>query len=643
MNQQKIRIGFINSTQEFLDCARAAAARLDLDVVTALGGLEAAVPAGKRMEAAGVEAIISRRGTAEWLRKSLRIPVLAVRISSMDILRNVKEASAFAHKILLTSFADESFDIQLLEELFQVSLVPGEFHDNASLEEVIAWARQQGCEAVIGGGGSNTFARKHGLKGVELHTSAYAITSALRDAASIVEARRQEQEKALRYRTIMDATSEGIAAVSTEGEITAVNRAACDFFGSTEEQLVGRHVASSLPAGGIAEVMESGRPIWHKLENFKGKIFVVNYIPLVVGPDLVGAVVTFKDAPNVVRAENAVRRAFAKHLTARYTIKDFIHRHPSMAEVAEKIRRFASVDATVLVSGETGTGKEIVVQSIHNLGPRRQSPFVSMNCAALPDQLLESELFGYEEGAFTGSRRGGKPGLFELAHSGTILLDEIGATTLNMQSRLLRVIQEKEVMRIGGDRLIPIDVRVIAATNSNLSREVQEGRFREDLYFRLDVLNISIPPLRNRIEDLPLLVEDLIRRFARNNKVPPLKIPGKYVERLMQLSWPGNVRQLRNFVEKLVVLCGADFKDLVFEELYCGLLGYSQACELNMNSDSEPAHLMDYIRHKVKEDEARSIRAALEEARFCRSLAARKLGISRTTLWRKLREMEENG
>jgi propionate catabolism operon transcriptional regulator len=639
MDTQRIKVGFINRTQEFIDCALAASAKVDMEVVTALAGLDAAVQAGKRMEAEGVEAIISRRGTAEWLRKSLRIPVLAVRISSLDILRNVKEASSFARKILLTLFEDESFDTALLEALFGVTLVPGVFHDNASLDATISWAKEQGCEAVIGGGGSMAFARKHGLKGVELRTDEYAILSALRDAASVVRTRREEQEKALRYRTIMDATSEGIAALDNKGNIAAINRAARDFFEAPGEELVGRHVSTCLPAEGIGEVMESRSPLWHRLENFDGKMFVVNYIPLLVGPDLVGLVLTFKDAANVVRAENVVRRAFVKRLTARYTVNDLIHRHPRMVEVVEKIRRFSPVNATVLITGETGTGKEIVAQSIHNLGPRRGRPFVSLNCAALPDQLLESELFGYEEGAFTGSRRGGKPGLFELAHTGTIFLDEIGATTLNMQSRLLRVIQEREVMRIGGDRWIPVDVRIIAATNRNLSREVQEGRFREDLYFRLDVLTIFIPPLRERIEDLPLLLEDLIARFARHNRVRPLTIPAQQVERLMGMHWPGNVRQLRNFVEKLVILCGDEFKPLVFDELYCGLLGYSLEC-LPKSDGSQPP-LREYVRHKMREDESRSIRGALEKARYNRSLAARRLGISRTTLWRKLKEMGE--
>ena len=386
---------------------------------------------------------------------------------------------------------------------------------------------------------------------------------------------------------------------------------------------------------------------------------MASYIPLRVGTEIVGVVITFRDISNVVRAENEVRRSFAKGLNAKYTLTDFIHHHSAMQEVVEKIRKFSRADSTVLITGETGTGKEILAHSIHTLGPRRKGPFVSINCAAVPDQLLESELFGYEEGAFTGSRRGGKPGLFELAHNGTIFLDEIGATPLSLQSRLLRVLQEHEVMRIGGDRLIPVNVRVIAATHHDLCLEVQKGRFREDLYFRLDVLTVDIPPLRDRIDDLPVLVQELIRRCTRSPKMQPLIIPKPYLARLMELTWPGNVRQLQNFVEKLVILCEDDFKIDVFEQLYAEKMVilcensfktdvfeqlYADLCKYSLVRDREVGFERpcgrDFLRQKTLDDEVKSIRKALEESGFRKSIAAKKLGVSRTTLWRKLREME---
>jgi len=638
--EQVFKVGFINSTQQLLDCALSAAAKLKINMVTSLAGLDAAVPAGLRMEQEGVEVIISRRGTASLLRKNLKIPILSVRISYPDIFLNIRDASLMGRKILLTSFGDEKIEgVELLQEFFNVTLIPGVFHDTGSLEKAIIRGKGQGCEIVIGGGVSMSLAEKHGLRGVELRTNEDAIISAVEDALSVAGANREEQEKTLRYRTIMDTTSEGIIALDKSGIITAINHAALQFL-RLPEQMVSKPFTDFDPGGRVREVLDSGRPLLNKLERLGGEMFVANYIPLQVGAEVVGEVITFRDVPNVVRAENEVRRSLVKGLIAKHTIDNFVHCHPAMKQVVEKVRKFSQVDSTVLITGETGTGKEILAQSIHTLGPRRKGPFISINCAAIPDQLLESELFGYEEGAFTGSRHGGKPGLFELAHNGSIFLDEVGATPLSVQSRLLRVLQEREVMRIGGDRLISVNVRVIAATNQNLCLEVQKGRFREDLFFRLDVITVHIPPLRERIDDLPVLVQDLIRRCAPNHKAQSLTIPKRHLKKLMELQWPGNVRQLQNFVEKLVILCADGYQDDTFEELYANLLNYSLIRELAVPPERQS--LNQYIPGSPGDDEARAIRKALEESRFSRTLTAKRLGLSRTTLWRKLREMGMN-
>jgi transcriptional regulator, propionate catabolism operon regulatory protein len=638
--EQVFKVGFINSTKQLLDCALSAAAKLNIDMATSLAGLDAAVPAGLRMEQEGVEVIISRRGTASLLRKNLKIPILSVRISFPDIFLNIRDASLMGRKILLTSFGEEKIEgVDLLQELFNVTVIPGVFHDTSSLETAIIRGKGQGCEIVIGGGVSMSLAEKHGLRGVELRTNEDAIISAIEDALSVAGANREEQEKTLQYRTIMDTTSEGIIALDKNGIITAINQAALQFL-RLPEQMSSKPFADFDPGGHAREVLDSGHPLLNKLERLGGEMFVANYIPLQVGTEVVGEVITFRDVPNVVRAENEVRRSLAKGLVAKHTIDNFVYCHPSMKQVVEKVRKFSQVDSTVLITGETGTGKEILAQSVHTLGPRRKGPFISINCAAIPDQLLESELFGYEEGAFTGSRHGGKPGLFELAHNGTIFLDEVGATPLSVQSRLLRVLQEHEVMRIGGDRLISINVRVIAATNQDLCLEVQKGRFREDLYFRLDVITINIPPLRERIEDLPVLVQDLIRRCARNRKAQSLTIPEHHLKKLMGLQWPGNVRQLQNFIEKLVILCEDGYRDDTFKELYANLLNYSLIREREAVPERLP--LNQYVHGSPGDDEERAIRKALEESRFSKTLAAKRLGVSRTTLWRKLREMRMN-
>jgi transcriptional regulator with PAS, ATPase and Fis domain len=337
-----------------------------------------------------------------------------------------------------------------------------------------------------------------------------------------------------------------------------------------------------------------------------------------------------------MKAENKIRRALSKGLVAKYVIGDLVHESQQMEDIIHMAKQFAYTDSTVLIAGETGTGKEVLAQSIHNLSRRRKEPFVSVNCAALPEQLLESELFGYEEGAFTGSKKGGKPGLFEIAHMGTLFLDEIDTTPENVQIRLLRILQEREVMRVGGDRKIPVDVRIIAAASKDLSLSVQQDRLREDLFFRLNVLRIRIPPLRERREDIPVLLNHFIGYISKKHRMAPIELPHGYAKNLVAYDWPGNVRQLRNFSERLVLNCNLRCGRDMLDELYEELVQYPLRKQVDFET-TDSASSLDHLRQKKIENEGHIILKALETAKFCRSKAAEDLGISRTTLWRKMK------
>jgi len=304
-----------------------------------------------------------------------------------------------------------------------------------------------------------------------------------------------------------------------------------------------------------------------------------------------------------------------------------------MRELVERARKYARVDSTVLIRGETGTGKELFAQSIHNESARASFPFVAINCAAVPESLLESELFGYEEGAFTGARRGGKQGLFEQAHKGTIFLDEIGEMSITLQSRLLRVLEEREVMRVGGDRIIPIDVRVIAATHVNLLEAISSGGFREDLYYRLNKLALEVPPLRHRLADIPLFCTHFLDRYGKRHGGQAKTLTPEAVGIFQSYSWPGNVRELQSIIERLVVcvesgvIDSRDVQSLMHDEL-CG-------------SKIEPRAAVPPSPVTSLDDMARdAIRRALAESGGNRSVAADALGISRATLWRKLKRMD---
>lgn len=335
--------------------------------------------------------------------------------------------------------------------------------------------------------------------------------------------------------TILRMVDQGVVAVDGDGNVIFANPRAREILGDDVSPL-------NLPRTALSGRAETGR-----IYDLDERQIVVSKVPFQSGDGPSGAVATLREAREIQDIEHRLRRGKScPGLAAKYSFAEIIGESGAMQEAKRRAIRIAESDATVLIQGESGTGKELFAQAIHLASPRHDQPFVAINCAALPETLLESELFGYEEGSFTGARKGGKPGLFELAHQGTMFLDEIGETPLPLQARLLRVLQEKEVMRIGGTRVIPVDVRVIAATHRNLEKLRQEGRFRDDLYYRLNVLPLVLPPLRERVEDIPFLAEALWRNLARQQVWPYRRLSPDIAGILGRYSWPGNVRELEN-------------------------------------------------------------------------------------------------
>jgi two-component system, NtrC family, response regulator AtoC len=307
---------------------------------------------------------------------------------------------------------------------------------------------------------------------------------------------------------------------------------------------------------------------------------------------------------------------------------------PAMAEVRDTVRRSASSSATVLITGESGVGKEVVARAIHEASGRQQAPFIKINCAAFPDTLLESELFGYEKGAFTGATQR-KPGRIELAHGGTLLLDEIGDVPLTTQVKLLRVIQSKEVERLGGTQTVKVDVRFLAATHRDLRQLVERGEFRQDLYYRLNVIELAVPPLRQRPQDVAQLARQFTEAAALSNGRPGSELDDAALELLLAQSWPGNVRQLENFVERLLVL--SDGPRLTRADVERELARDAQRASASRGSS--PAHNEPRLEEHRRDAERKAILEALQRAAGNRSLAARLLGVSRRTLYTKLGEL----
>lgn len=346
---------------------------------------------------------------------------------------------------------------------------------------------------------------------------------------------------------ILNEFDEGVLAVDPEDRVELANAAAGRLLGEAAAALVGRSFAEvTSRCEKLADLAENAGPggrgegIYH----LDGRRLVVNRLPVTGGSG--GHLYVLREIARIQRLEKDVRLKLSRkgHVT-KYGFRDIRGRSPAIRDLIQKARRFAATDKTILVTGETGTGKELLAHAIHRHGPRSGGPFVAINFAGLPESLIESELFGYEEGAFTGARRGGKPGVFEQAHGGTLFLDEIGDAPLMVQARLLRVIQEREVMKVGGSGIVPVDVRLVAATNADLSSALAAGRFRADLFHRLNVLPLEVPPLRDRPEDIPVIFHAHIEMTYRIRK----RLTVRAEARLLAHSWPGNARELINCAE----------------------------------------------------------------------------------------------
>ncbi|AGB41584.1 PAS domain S-box [Halobacteroides halobius DSM 5150] len=361
--------------------------------------------------------------------------------------------------------------------------------------------------------------------------------------------------------TIINHVHDGIIYINQNQEIKVFNQMAEEIFGMKASEVIGSKIEETISNSNLTQVLDNDVKQLNALQNVGDKKIVTNRVPVKKDNKIIGALATFKDITEIKKLEQDLRRKLKnKGHIAKYSFDDIIGQSKEIKETIKQAKQLATSKSTILIQAESGTGKELFAQAIHSYSKRSKAPFVAVNCAALPEGLLESELFGYAKGAFTGAKKDGKPGVFEQAHTGTIFLDEIGDIPSSIQVQLLRVLQEKEVMRIGGTKIIPVDIRIIAATNKNLKQLVSENKLREDLYYRLNVLSLEIPPLRKRRKDIPLLIEFFLNKFSKTG----LKISREVMSRLYNYNWQGNVRELENCIEFITQTCqqAVQIKDL---------------------------------------------------------------------------------
>ncbi|MDF2505913.1 sigma 54-interacting transcriptional regulator [Clostridium sp.] len=368
----------------------------------------------------------------------------------------------------------------------------------------------------------------------------------------------------------------------------------------------------------------------HKIDDIN---ITATYIPIYIGSIINGIMINFTNIENVQQNEIQIRKKLSVNgLQAKYTFENIIYKSDLMAQTIEQAKKISAVSSNILIIGDTGTGKELFAQSIHNASPRRNGPFVAINCASLPENLIESELFGYSSGAFTNAVKGGKVGLIELAHNGTLFLDEISELPVAFQSKLLRVLQEHEVRRIGDDKTISVNVRIISALNKNIYQLVKDGLFRKDLLYRLDVLRLNIPSLNYRREDVLQLFMYYIDIFNKRIGSKISSLSSKAEKLLENYEFEGNVRELRNIVERVCVLSNSD--TVSYSDMYDSLYNRELDDNYTLNSNNNSFNI------DMHASEREIIEQALIKTQFNKKKAAELLGIDRSTLWRKIKKFD---
>lgn len=598
-----------------------------------------ALQTARELEQRGeADVFVCAGATAAYLRKHLARPVLSMQVGGADLLRALGQAREHSSQVALLSYSSINHDLQAMNALFTVPVHQAAYTTLEEARQAVEQAARLGFRSIIGSSTVVELAEQAGLCGV-LSLSEDTVRKALEEALGILDSQRVEIAKRRHLNAVLQHIPTGVAAVDNQGLVQSLNPALAHLLELPASAALGRPLQQLCPELDLQQALFDGGGEENRVIRLGSHAVVSNLLPILENGERTGLVLTCQDITAVQRADQrirATRRPGA--FTARYRLEQLSGNSRSNREMLQMAKRFAASHSTVLITGESGTGKELLAQGIHNESPRQQGPFVGINCAAFPESLLESELFGYEEGAFSGSRKGGKPGLLEAAHRGTLFLDEIGDMPVSLQTRLLRVLQEREVLRLGGTEPISIDVRIIAATHQDLRAAMNDGDFRSDLYYRLNILRLQTTPLRERPEDIALICRGISQRLLVQGQPPgAAEIPAALLPYLTRYAWPGNVRELENVIERAMLSARELLREQKLDEHYLARV-LPELCEGSPLPQVRKKSPRDTDLHSVgKAAQLRHVQETLESCQGNLDEAARRLGISRTTLWRRLR------
>ena len=586
-----------------------------------------------------VDALVVAGASGAWIRERVDIPVAMVEVRGVDLLGALARARALSPPkmtVALVAFGAVSQQVAQFDAQFGAGIAQFSYQGPEDAAACVQALQAAGIGAVVAPGLVADLAQEAGIASVLLYSDT-AVQQAFSEALLLARQRLGERTRHQRLQTILGQLQDGVVAVDCQQRIEALNPAMAALLGLPAQQLQGRVLAAVAPQLDMAHTLQylDGS---EDVVQLATRTQVVRRAPIVENGVLTGALLVCRDPHTIHSAERHLRANQRQRQRGaggvRWSIDDYAGDSAAVQRLRTLALQCAASAATVLIGGESGTGKELLAQGIHRASGRALQPFLAVNCAALSESLLESELFGYEDGAFTGARRGGKTGLIEAAHTGTLFLDEIGDMPLALQSRLLRVLQEREVLRVGATTPVPVDVRVIAATHADLGAQVDKGLFRRDLYYRLAVLRLHTPALRERsARDVAQLAGALLQRRLPASTVSAADAPAAVhtllatvLQRAEHHPWPGNVRELENWVER-VLACHA---------YVCDAPGAVDGARLlEVFPECAGAHAPVPLKETRRRAEQQRVREVLASVHGDQRQACEILGISRATLWRR--------
>ena len=595
----------------------------------------------------GSRIFICRGRNTSLIEHHVSVPVINVPYLYEEIYRSFEAAAAPPERVAMVGF-DKAQDImRTFRRISGLNVQLIEPKSPGTIMEELKEKLRPGTEALIGGFSVKraiSEIQEMGLRHIPLMVEPSNISMAIDSALNILSSMERKDEFLTTISTTINRISNAVMNFDTNGKLMLSNARAEHLLPSVQDLLFTGESAFYLTLDRRAYADSRTVPKKEQILRAGDNTYVAEYLPVIVNQKLKSIVVIISSENSIQTAEKRLRLSQSKRgYTAKSHFQDMIGNSLVFQETIQLAKKYARSHSSVLITGETGTGKELFAQSIHNASSRCNEPFVAINCAALPQSLLESELFGYVKGAFTGASKEGKMGIFEMAHRGTVFLDEIGEMDLNVQAKLLRVLQEREVCRLGDDKIIPVDIRIISATNKNLEELVQQKLFREDLLYRLNVLELRLPPLRERIEDIPLLIQS----YSKKQHHPVTFLP-QAIQLLETQPYPGNIRQLFNLLERIITLSD---RVIIEASQIANILHLSTsrnesyietANKLSPILVDEPHSISNTLSLDSSVDicEKERILKTLRKNKGRRKETANELSISTATLWRKMKKYD---